>query len=264
MKILVVDDEELARKRVLKLIEETETTQSIFEASSGKEAIQAINEVEPDIVFLDIQMTDMTGFDVLKKLNNDKMPIIIFVTAYDNFAIKAFEVQAIDFLLKPFKKERFFEALRRGVQRVKLNDNKVFKTQVQHLIRLLGNEGTELPNAPNKYLERIVIKLGKKYYFVDTKDIKYITSAAYYAEIFTIAQEKHVYRISMSDLIKKLSPNDFIRVNRSSILRLQEIKETISEGLGDFTIIMNDGKSFPLSKIYKEAFFQKIDLRNSL
>lgn len=263
MKILIVDDEALARKRILKLITEAEVTDSIFEASSGKEAIQFILELEPDLVFLDIQMTDMTGFDVLKKVHTECIPNIIFVTAFDSFAVKAFEVQAIDFLLKPFKKDRFFEALHRGIDRIKLNEKEIFTSKMSSLIQFLKNEETSILEEHNTYLERIVLKLGKKYYFVETSDVKYIISSAYYAEIFTYSGQKHVYRISMSDFIKKLDPKEFIRVNRSTILRLKEIKEVIGEGMGDYSITMNDEKSFSLTKTYKASFLKKIDIKNS-
>ncbi len=263
MKILIVDDEALARKRILKLIIEAKVTDSIFEASSGKEAIQYICELEPDLVFLDIQMTDMTGFDVLKKVHPEYTPTIIFVTAFDSFAVKAFEVQAIDFLLKPFKKDRFFEALHRGINRIKINEKEVFSSKMSSLIQFLKNEETSILEERNTYLERIVLKLGKKYYFVETSDVKYVISSAYYAEIFTYSGQKHVYRISMSDFIKKLDPKEFIRINRSTIVRLKEIKEVIGEGMGDYSITMNDEKSFSLTKTYKASFLKKIDIKNS-
>ncbi|PKV50539.1 LytTR family two component transcriptional regulator [Aquimarina sp. MAR_2010_214] len=263
MKILIVDDEALARKRISKLITEAKVTDYIFEASSGKEAIQSILELKPDIIFLDIQMTDMTGFDVLKKIQTPYIPTIIFVTAFDHFAVKAFEVQAIDFLLKPFKKDRFFEALHRGINRIRLNEREAFASKINNLIQFLENEETSLLEKQHKYLERIVLKLGKKYYFVETKDVKHITSSAYYAEIYTYSGKKHIYRISMSDFIKKLDPKEFIRINRSTILRLKEIKEVITEGIGGYSITMNDGKSFSLTKTYKASFLKKIDIKNS-
>jgi two-component system LytT family response regulator len=131
------------------------------------------------------------------------------------------------------------------------------------LIQFLKNEETSILEEHNTYLERIVLKLGKKYYFVETSDVKYIISSAYYAEIFTYSGQKHVYRISMSDFIKKLDPKEFIRVNRSTILRLKEIKEVIGEGMGDYSITMNDEKSFSLTKTYKASFLKKIDIKNS-
>ena len=262
MKILVIDDEALARKRVINLLNEAEITESIFQGSSGKDAIKLIHDIQPDLVFLDIQMTDMTGFDVLKKLDVHFMPIIIFVTAFDNFAVKAFEVQAFDFLLKPFKKERFFEVLERSISKIQSEEKKIFKSKVTNLIQFLKNEDNEFIKTDQHFLERIVLKVGSKYYFIDTEDIKYVISSAYYAEIYTRDGQKHVYRISMTDFLKKLNPIDFIRVNRSSILKISEIKEIISEGLGDYSIKMNDNHVFSLTKKFKNSFLKTMNIKN--
>ena len=262
MKILVVDDEALARLRIIKLLTEAEITDSIFQASSGKDAIKLIRDIQPDLVFLDIQMTDMTGFDVLKKMDIHFMPIIIFVTAFDNFAVKAFEVQAFDFLLKPFKKDRFFEVLERGISRIQSEEKKTFNSKVSNLIQFLNNEENEFVKTDQDKLKKIVLKVGSKYYFVDTEDVKYIISSAYYAEIYTKNNEKHIYRISMTDFIKKLNSIDFIRVNRSSILKISEIKEIISEGLGDYSIKMKDNHVFILTKKFKNSFLKTMNIKN--
>jgi two-component system LytT family response regulator len=262
MKILVADDEALARKRVLKLIEPLSEGNSVFEASSGKETLVQIKERQPDLVFLDIQMTDMTGFDVIEQIGKDTMPIIIFVTAYDNFAVRAFEVRAIDFLLKPFKKERFEEAYKRALEHIQNDSQKDYKNKITGFIDYLHNNTHILDNHTKTYLDKIVLKIGKKYYFIDTTDIKYIVSSAYYAEIFTSDGEKHIYRISMTDFILKLSPSIFIRINRSTIINMNYMKEIISEGLGDFSIKMKDSQVFSLSKIYKTEFLQKMDIKS--
>ncbi|NER14250.1 response regulator [Leptobacterium flavescens] len=262
MKVAVVDDESLARKRIVKLLKDNEHISSVWEASSGKEAVDLIREELPDLVFLDIQMTDMSGFDVLKKLDMNELPVIIFVTAFDHFAVKAFDVKAIDFLLKPFKNDRFFDALERGMKTIESREKENFKDKVNALMSFLDNEGNQLLKEESSYLENVVIKRGKKYYFVPVDQIKYITSSAYYAEIFTLNNEKHVYRISMNDFISKLDPANFSRINRSSIINTRQLKEVISEGLGDFSIVMQDGQSFPLSKIYKQDFLRKLNIKS--
>ena len=258
MKVLVVDDELLARQRVINLLKEINEDLDVCESSSGKEAIEDINEIKPHIIFLDIQMTDMTGFDVLKEINLDYTPEIIFVTAFDNFAVRAFEVQAIDFLLKPYRKERFMEAYSRAQEKIKINEKSNSENKLSGLLKYLENDPSQ--NQDKTYLKNIVLKLGKRYYFVECDTIKYITSSAYYAEIFTMDNHKHVYRISMTDFIKKLSPEKFIRINRSSILNMTEIKEIISEGVGDYTIIMKDGKTFSLSKTYRNEFLKTMNI----
>lgn len=261
MKIVIVDDEALARKRILKLLVNKDEAYTVYEASSGKEAIAQINKFNPDLVFLDIQMTDMSGFDVLERINSEKSPIIIFVTAYDVFAVKAFEVQAFDFLLKPFNNERFLKTFERSSDKIKNKGQERFKGKIDKLISYLKANDQAVFNNGSNYWEKIVIKTGKKYYFLDIKEIKFITSSGYYAEIFTMDNSKHVYRISMSDFMKNLSPELFSRVNRSTILRLSEIKEVISEGLGDYSIILKDATTFSLSKKYKNSFLMDVKIK---
>ena len=260
MKVLVVDDELLARQRIVQLLTELDDGLELFESSSGKEAINDIAEIEPQLIFLDIQMTDMTGFDVLKQINLDFSPEIIFVTAFDNFAVKAFEVQALDFLLKPYRKERFLESYRRAISKINDENNTSGNENKQReLIRYLENDISQ--KKDDNYLKNLVLKLGKRYYFVECDTIKYITSSAYYAEIFTIDGRKHVHRISLTALMKKLSPEMFIRVNRSSILKIEDIKDITSEGHGDYTIRMKDKKLFSLSQKYREQFLNKMNIK---
>jgi two-component system LytT family response regulator len=260
MKVLVVDDELLARQRIIQLLTELDDGLEIHESSSGKEALRDIAEIEPQLIFLDIQMTDMTGFDVLKQIHLDFSPEIIFVTAFDNFAVKAFEVQALDFLLKPYRKERFLESYRRAVSKIN-TENSTDRNVNKHreLIRYLDNGISQ--QKDDNYLKNIVLKLGNRYYFVECDTIKYITSSAYYAEIFTMDGRKHVHRISMTALMKKLSPKLFVRVNRSSILNINEIKDITSEGFGDYNIRMKDKKIFSLSKKYRVQFLEKMNIK---
>lgn len=250
MKILVVDDEKLARERVISLLK-AHGDHEINVASSGKEALKALTKDSFELVFLDIQMTDMTGFDVLVQLDKKQRPPVIFITAYDKFAIKAFEVNAVDFLLKPFKEERFFESIKRIDGKNQPN--------LDSLMNYLSQVVPELQEH-EKGLESIVIKNGNNFYFIDTEEVKYITSSAYYAEIFTLDGKKHIHRISMTDFIKVLGP-DFIRVNRSSILKIGSIERVVSEGMGDYSIVMKDGNTFQLSKNYKTEFMLKMKIK---
>ena len=242
MKILVADDEDLARKRVVKLLNEIKLDKQIFESSSGKSTIKAIHEANPDIVFLDIQMTDMTGFDVLKEIKSDFQPIVIFVTAFDNFAVKAFEVQALDFLLKPYKKQRFLESFDRALTQLATEDRSEFNFKLSNLLGYIDNDF--FSESKKSYLEKLVLKTKNTYYFVNVSDIKYIESSGYYAEIFSTDGKKHIYRISMTDFCNKLNPDMFIRINRSSIINISMIAQVISEGAGDFSVVMHDKKVF--------------------
>ena len=260
IKILVADDEALARKRIVRFLTESDFSITILEASNGKETIVSLSNDFPDLVFLDIKMTDMTGFDVLNKIPTQHIPIIIFVTAFNTYAVKAFEVHAIDFLLKPYKKERFFKALKRGIEQLEMTNRKSFQLKVSELMEDFQLKKWEDKEEPT-YLEQIVLKLNKKYYFVKTKDINYIKSSGYYAEIFTADKKKHLYRISMTDLILKLDPEHFSRINRSVIINKKQIKELVNEGLGDFSVILKDGNSFAITKLYKGDFLKKMGIK---
>ena len=251
MKVLVVDDEMFARKRAVDLLEKLVQVELILEASTGEEAIALMINQNFDLVLLDIQMTDMNGFDVLLEIPPSNRPDIIFITAYDHFAISAFEVRAIDFLLKPYKDDRFYEAISRI--------EKKNAEKIENLLSYLKNNPTKLNNEKER-IENVVIKKGNNYYFVPTQEIKYISSSAYYAEIFTKDDKKHIYRISMSDFIKLLDES-FIRVNRSTIIKKESIEKIVSEGMGDYSIVMKDGKHFSLGKIYKEPFLTKLKIR---
>ncbi len=260
IKILVADDEALARKRIVRFLSESDYPITILEASNGKETIISLTNDLPDLVFLDIKMTDMTSFDVLKKIPTQNIPIIIFVTAFNTYAVRAFEVRAIDFLLKPYKKERFLNALHRGIEQLEMSNRRSFQQKVSELMQEVQLNKWEDKEEIN-YLEQIVLKVNKKYYFVKTKDIKYIKSSGYYAEIFTNDKKKHLYRISMTDLVLKLDPEIFSRINRSVIINKKQIKELVNEGLGDFSVIVKDGNSFAITKLYKQEFFKKMGIK---
>ncbi len=259
MKILVVDDEALARKRIIKLLKDFKEFDLLEEASSGKEALEMINITKPNLVFLDIQMTDMSGFDVLQKLDPVNIPIIIFVTAYDNFALQAFDAQAIDFLLKPYKEERFLNALNRAIALHELKQQDHYKEKISGLIEFINKDAKTFEKID--YLKKIVLKLSKRYYFIEVDDIEYILSSASYVEIVTHSKKKHLYRIAMTELIKKLDPKVFQRINRSTIININDIKEIISEGFGGFSVVMKSGESFSLSKMYKNAFLKTLKIK---
>lgn len=261
--ILIADDEALARMRIVKFLSESDIACTFTEASSGKEALSYIETQKIDLVFLDIKMTDMNGFEVLQQLPEEKIPMVIFVTAFDAFAVKAFEVEAIDFLLKPYKKKRFYEALDRALRHLRLEEQHLFQQKISKLIQSV--QGTETlsttSNTSTSYIDTLVLKSKKKYYFVQTEDIKYIKSASYYAEIYTKDNQRHVHRISMTELAAKLDPTLFFRINRSVIVHKVSIQEIISEGVGDYSIVMNDTVSFALSKKYRPEFLRHMGIK---
>lgn len=261
IKVLVADDEALARHRIVKFLNERDEALEVYQASNGKETILQLNMIQPDLLFLDIKMTDMTGFEVLSQVPSSEIPIVIFVTAFDSFAVKAFEAQAIDFLLKPYKKERFNESLDRAIRQLELKSRKNFQSKVAELMQFFKEESVQGGSYKTNYLETIVLKKKMKYFFVKVDELIYIKSSGYYAEIFTKKGIKHVHRISITQLCEQLNPASFSRVNRSAIVAMSSIKEVVSEGLGDFSLIMKDGTIFTLSKNYKQELLNKMGIR---
>ncbi|SNR83097.1 LytR/AlgR family response regulator transcription factor [Lutibacter flavus] len=250
---LIIDDEALARQRLINLVNDVPELELIGECSTGKEAISAINEYEPDVIFLDIQMKDLNGFDVLQKITVNKKPLVVFVTAYNEYALKAFDFFAFDYLLKPYKDERFFKSIENIINFTNNKNYNPFDEKINDLLKYI--KITETSN----YSQKLPIKLGNKVYFIDLNDIKYIIASGYYAEIIT-NDKKHLLRESLSNLIESLDPNKFIRIHRSTIINLKEIGELIHSNYGEIDVKMNDKKLFRVSKSYKKMFLTKMGL----
>lgn len=254
MKALVIDDEELARKRVLHLLQQLPDVQILGECSNGKNAIVDINQMRPDLIFLDINMTDMSGFEVLQKVTISPKPIVIFVTAYDNYALKAFDVDAFDFLLKPFKDERFFRTIEkvRKISTKEADDN--FEKRIIELFNLYKNKSKK-----SEVLAKLPIKQGNKTVLIDPINIMYITASGYYAEIFT-ENKKYVLRESLNNLCETLDSNKFVRIHRSSIVNLHHVKEIVHSEFSEIDARMADNFLLHISKSYKKDFLEKVGI----
>lgn len=254
MKALVIDDEELARRRVLNLLEEVEAIEVIGECSNGRTAIERINTDKPDLIFLDINMKDMNGFEVLKKVEISPKPIVIFVTAYDNYALKAFDVEAVDFLLKPFKDQRFFKTINKVLETTKTEANDNFEKRMVEFFHEYSKGGLRLNSV-----SKIPVKQGNKTALVDPKDILYIQASGYYAEIF-VESKKYVLRESLNNLTEILDSNIFIRIHRSTIANLNYVNEIIHSDYSEIDAKMTDGKLLHVSKSHKKEFLEKIGI----
>lgn len=254
MKALVIDDEELARKRVLHLLQQLPDVQILGECSNGKNAILDINQMRPDLIFLDINMTDMSGFEVLQKVTISPKPIVIFVTAYDNYALKAFDVDAFDFLLKPFKDERFFRTIEkvRKISTKEADDN--FEKRIIELFNLYKKKSKK-----SEVLAKLPIKQGNKTVLIDPVNIMYITASGYYAEIFT-ENKKYVLRESLNKLCETLDSNKFVRIHRSSIVNLHHVKEIVHSEFSEIDARMADNFLLHISKSYKKDFLEKVGI----
>lgn len=250
---LIIDDEFLARKRVSNLLNDIEEIKIIGECCSGKEAVEAITELKPNLIFLDIQLTDMSGFDILKQLDKSFMPITIFITAYDEFALKAFDFFAFDYLLKPFKDERFFKSTSKVIELFNSNKPNDTHQKLTSLLNYIENPD-ETPKVLNQ--SRLAIKTNGKISFIDKKSIKYIQASGYYAEVYS-DQKKYLLRESLNSLIMQLESYGFIRIHRSTIINTSLIKEVLYSNYGEVDVKMQDEKLFRISKTHKKEF-QKI------
>jgi len=242
IKTIVVDDEPLARKRLQNLLKEDDEIELLKLCRNGKEAIETILKYSPDLVFLDIQMPEIDGFEVIRRLNMQRMPIIIFVTAYDEYALDAFEVHALDYLLKPFDKKRFYKALNRAKDYLKNSTNK-FDSKLESLVQEL--------NPTPSYLNRLMVKTSGRVFFVGADEIEWIEASGNYVQLHT-GDKSYLIRETMSNMGKKLNPDKFYRIHRSTIVNIECVKELQSWFHGDYMVIMKNGEKLTMSRNYKD------------
>jgi len=244
-RVLVVDDEPLARERVRALLHGLPEIECIGECADGNSAVAAIRRDAPDIVLLDVQMPELDGFGVLSQLSGGKMPAIIFVTAHDQFALKAFEVHAVDYLLKPFDKERFLIALNRAIDQVKRHQAGEL---TQRLTALLADVR---PDLKPKQMDRIAVKSSGRVVFVRVDELDWVEAADNYVNLH-VGAENHLHRETMASLESQLPMDKFMRISRSTIVNMDRIKELQPLFHGEYTVILRNGTKLTLSRSYRE------------
>ena len=249
LRAIVADDEPLGRERIIDLLANEPAIDVVATAANGAEAVDVIRKYGPDLVFLDVQMPAKTGFEVVEAIGTAKMPVTIFVTAFDQFALRAFEVAAVDYLVKPFDDERFAQALSRARKTIELHEMERFTRQLASLI----NE-----EAPKReYLERIPVEMRGQLRVVPVSKIDYITASGAYAELHAGGRTFAV-RERMQTLEEKLDPNIFFRVHRSAIVRVERIDSLLRAPGGDYAVRLKDGTELPLSRTRREALEQRL------
>jgi two-component system LytT family response regulator len=251
IKAIIVDDVESARERIRILLEDPEI-EIVAECENGREAIESIRKIKPDLVFLDVQMPKIGGFDVIDAVGIDKMPTVVFVTAYDEFALRAFDANAIDYLLKPFDKERFSRAIRRAKREISSRQN---HSGIENRLRNLLEEVRTKPH----YLKRIPVKSSRGMTFVVTDDIEWICSAGNDLEIH-VGRSTYLIREKLSYLETRLDPEVFMRVHRSTIVNLNCIQSLHPLFNNDHLIILKDGRELNLSRTYYEELMARITI----
>jgi two-component system LytT family response regulator len=240
--VLIVDDEPLAREGLRMLLADDPEITTVQEAKNGLEAIQWVREGRPDLVFLDVQMPEMDGFSVVHEIGPEQMPAVVFVTAHDQYAIRAFEINAIDYLLKPVTGERFLQSLARAKVRLRSRD----PHQQSQIISLL-----ETIASPFRYVNRVAILSAGKTSFLYVKDVHWIQAAENYVELHT-AQASHLLHVTMNTLEKSLDPETFARIHRSLIVNVRRVKEIQPAGHGEYTLLLDSGARLQSGRTYHE------------
>ena len=251
IKTVIVDDEPLARRTLCDLLKQHDDLQVIAECSDGDQAIQAIIDYKPDLLFLDVNLPGKNGFDVLQETPFEIMPVVVFVTAYEQYAVKAFEVHAIDYLLKPVDEERFnytLERIRKEIERARSGSN------LSRRIMSLLEDTDKTP----KHMERIKVKSSGTYIFLRVEEIDWIESEANYLRLH-VGKNSYLVRGTMNSIEQKLDPNKFVRIHRSAIVNLDSIKEVhpwVQQG--EYSLSLLDGRKLTISRNYRERFLKLI------
>jgi two-component system LytT family response regulator len=260
LRVLIVDDEALARQRLEDLLSREDAVEIVGTADNGQAAIEAIAALKPDLVFLDVQMPGRTGLDVLREVGPDQMPATIFVTAYDRYALDAFELAAIDYLMKPFDDERFEQAFRRARRMIELAELGRLSEQLRAVLKR-EEQTAAAPAAPARsaYLERIAVEMRGQVRVVPVQTIEYITASGPYAEIH-VADKTYIIRERMQTLEERLDPQQFFRIHRSVIVRLDRIDSLLREPGGDYAVQLRSGARLSVSRNRVEPLEQWMGL----
>jgi two-component system LytT family response regulator len=247
IRTLIVDDEPLARERLRTLLEAEPDIEVVGECGDGRTAVEMLQAQDLDLVFLDIQMPELDGFEVLEQAEPQNMPVVVFVTAFSQHAIKAFEVHALDYLLKPFDRDRFRTALDRARTHLKRAQTGELNQKLTALLADLRPE-TKTEAKPS---DRLVIKSGGKVLFVKTAEIDWVEADDNYLNLH-VGAESHMLRETMANLETRLNPSQFLRISRSTMVNVERIKELQPMFHGDYTVILRNGTRLTLSRGYRE------------
>jgi two-component system LytT family response regulator len=259
IRVLVVDDELLARERIMDLLAHEPGVEMVGTADNGIAAVDAIRGKSPDLVFLDVQMPGKTGLDVVREIGADRMPATIFVTAFDQYALRAFDLAALDYLVKPFDDERFEQAFRRARQLIELREMGKLREQLLAVLQHGSPEpASSRPTTDSSgYLERIAVEMRGKVRVVPVEQIDYITADGPYAELHT-GDKTHLIRETMQTLEERLDPRHFVRIHRSAIVKLQLVDTLLRGAGGDYEVQLKSGLRLPVSRSRREELEKRL------
>jgi two-component system, LytTR family, response regulator len=289
LRVLIVDDEPLGRRRVAGLVKKESGVEIVGMIGDGVAAVDAIRSLSPDLVFLDVQMPGMSGLDVVRTIGPAKMPRIVFVTAYDKHALEAFDLAAIDYLVKPFDDDRFREAFARARRMVRLESSDGLREKLLAVLREVGNvreagsgkggvreagrgkreagsrtpssllpaDASPFPLPPSRYIERIPVESRGKVRFIPVSDIDYIVASGPYAEL-VVGDRKHLIREAMQNLENELDPARFFRVHRSAIVQLDRVDALLKSPSGDCEVQLKSGAKIRVARARREELEQRL------
>jgi two-component system, LytTR family, response regulator len=252
IRTLVVDDEPMARERVLTLLQQQPDIEIVGECADGAQAVSAIERLEPELVFLDVQIPVMDGFGVIRALAPNRLPMVVFTTAYDEYALRAFEVHALDYLLKPFDSPRFLRALERARERLERQRAGDLGRRLLAMVQDLKPEATPPP-------DRLVVKSGGRIFFIRMDEIDWIDAAGNYVRLH-VKGDSYLFRETMSAMEARLDAARFARIHRSHIVNTDRIKE-LQPGNGEYVVILRTGTRLTLSRGYREKLQEKLGSR---
>jgi two-component system, LytTR family, response regulator len=239
IRTLIIDDEPLARRRVRKLLSTDADFEIIGECANGREAVTEVLTQKPQLIFLDVQMPEINGFDVLEAIGEKDLPMVVFVTAYDKYAVRAFEVHAVDYLLKPFDRARFDKTTEQIKLRLKTEDDSELSTRTLALL--------EAFRATTNYLERFIIKTGGRVFFIKTDEIDWLEAEGKYVRLHT-GKDSHLLREAIGNIEARLNPKKFLRIHRSHIVNIERIKELEPWFHNEYRVILRDGTKLMMSR----------------
>lgn len=252
---IVVDDEATARRNIVRLLSERGDMDVAGECSGGVAAVDAIHKERPAIVFLDIQMPDIDGFEVLERLNGDGLPAIVFTTAYDQYAVRAFEAAAVDYLLKPFDADRFNQAVDRALKWIRSDDTTQREAGMRRLLHEVvrsEREDAEAPAGAGR-VERFMVKRRGLSQFIAVGDVDFIEADGNYLRLH-VGQRSHLVRGTVSAAAERLDPRQFVRIHRRYILNMSRVKEVQPWFGGDQVVVLTTGEKLRLSRNFRELF----------
>jgi two-component system, LytTR family, response regulator len=250
IRVLVADDELPARQRLIDLLQRDEQIASVAEAADGETAVELIQNQHPDVLFLDVQMPELDGLGVIDAIGAAQMPLTVFVTAYDQHAIRAFEANALDYLLKPFSDERFEATMVRVKARLDERSLREFGQRVMKMV-------SAAPTAPERRLDRLVVKAGGTTRFIRVIDIDWIEAAGVYVTLH-VAGKELLYRAALNDLAEKLDPRRFVRVHRSALINIESVLQLEPISHGEFDVVLKNGSRTRVSRTYRAQLEKRL------